>query len=113
MAGAGRLADWIECSALFGQKPTVSKTDVTDELVDSGVLQPRGAQTPEMRPSESCRRSSSRLAQVRTNAQQWIICLPVPTQSNDSAKAPRGLDSFGRVRVLAAGQHESACAMVG
>jgi hypothetical protein len=47
MAGAGRLADWIECSALFGPRATVSRTDATDELVNSGVLQPRGSQTPD------------------------------------------------------------------
>ncbi len=38
MAGVGRLADWVECSCLFGADGTVAKTDIIDELVDSGVL---------------------------------------------------------------------------
>ncbi|HEY4186934.1 MAG TPA: hypothetical protein VGP07_17795 [Polyangia bacterium] len=47
MAGVGRLADWIESSCLFGQDGKISKTEVVDELVGSGVIQPKGSQTSE------------------------------------------------------------------
>jgi hypothetical protein len=40
MAGVGRVADWIECSCLFGSDSSISKTDVIDEFVGSGILQP-------------------------------------------------------------------------